>query len=729
MLQKMNLLENFAREGEQINPILLDIMSLVARNNLKQRRNVDDEFELLETSSKEETTLKKEETTLKKEETTLQKGVEQNNFNIFIAKIDEYIASITLEKMSEKPYFFLDYSDQNIQDYLQGKEKLEHILNNTDAKIIEETPILEKEKLGSSTEKININGVEKEIKKIEVFSQKKKFYDINTEFIAKEKIFNENNKTTIFYFQYLVNNLINKIINEYANKENLINQLFFIFKGGTTMKIIFEKYKSLMIENKNLFDNLNSFFGRSDSDYAVFLDENLGKEKYNMHYYKLNIIIYNCLKKINEFINNNLENILPLNTITNDDMKGLLNKYNKTLKDDKEKLPYQRELKYFDKVKEFIGLKIFDKVYIDETLLPSKKTGGNYGKFNLFMTGGEDVLDKFEITHALSEPKKGSKNGPITGPIKIKKSAKHKKKPIERQSFYVTCSKSDENKYVPNKYVSANVKINTDELQLYKSGIYQYMNETNRFIVSEEKNYNTYFTLHRVKINIILYYKTDNDTIGQFRAPAELIDVPITFYEDYKSHGLNFSNVIKKYIYTLNNKSLEFYSYSLYGFIDDIYKALYVEQDYPWDDVKYNKKINRVLFLLLIYCLNNFNNIDQIIDEIKKYTNDNNKTTLDIKYENIDGTTTNKHEILDKYINYNNDLKTRIKNLDDTEINKMNKAKYEEYKNYIDALFGLFKIEKLKAIETTKIPEDVSYLQKYLKYKHKYLSLKNKLYK
>ena len=520
------------------------------------------------------------------------------------------------------------------------------------------------------------------------------------------------------------------MIDEYSKQENLIGQLYFIFKGGTSMKIMYEKYKNLLSENDGLFTQLNRYFGRSDSDYAVLLNDKMDKQKYNLHYYKLNIVIYNCLKKINEFINNNLEKILPLNTITIDDMKELLKEYNKVLTDDRGedgKLLLERQLTYFDKVKEIIGVRIYDKVYVDETKLPKATTiGGNYNKFNLFMTGGENVLDKFELTHLLKE----DNTMPISDKKKAKSLSKLKplaKKPIQRQSFYITLDKKDPS----DKYVSSNVKISPDVLKLYNSGIYQYANETNRFIVSEKEpeHLYTYFTLHRVKINIILYYKTFNDKIGQFRAPAELIDVPITLYKDFKSHGLDYANVIKKYVYTLNNKSLEFYSYTLYGFIDDIYKALYVEQEFPWIDVKYDKKINRVLFLILMYCLNNFNNVEEIIAEMKNYTGDINKTDFNVTFQNRDGTNTNKHEILDKYRNYNNDLKNKIKKLGTTVADEQIKEKYEGYKRYIIGLLGVFKMQTLEKIETDKVPEDVNYLQKYLKYKHKYLLLKNKLHK
>jgi hypothetical protein len=74
-------------------------------------------------------------------------------------------------------------------------------------------------------------------------------------------------------------------------------------------------------------------------------------------------------------------------------------------------------------------------------------------------------------------------------------------------------------------------------------------------------------------------------------------------------------------------------------------------------------------------------------------------------------------------------LKNKIKKLGSTDADNKNKEKYNEYKKNIIAILGLFVMKKLETIETDKVPEDVNYLQKYLKYKHKYLSLKNKSHK
>ena len=43
-----------------------------------------------------------------------------------------------------------------------------------------------------------------------------------------------------------------------------------------------------------------------------------------------------------------------------------------------------------------------------------------------------------------------------------------------------------------------------------------------------------------------------------------------------------------------------------------------------------------------MYCLNNFNNVEEIIAEIKKYTENDDDTKFDVTFQNRDGTDTNK---------------------------------------------------------------------------------------
>ena len=88
---------------------------------------------------------------------------------------------------------------------------------------------------------------------------KKHFADIMTDFISSEKIFNDTNMEFVARFQYLVIKLYNKAIayyRYYLQKKygKLYSQtdIFFSYKGGTTMKIVFELYKGI-------FETLNSY--------------------------------------------------------------------------------------------------------------------------------------------------------------------------------------------------------------------------------------------------------------------------------------------------------------------------------------------------------------------------------------------------------------------------------------------------------------------------------------
>ena len=96
------------------------------------------------------------------------------------------------------------------------------------------------------------------------FLEKKKLYDVMTTYINSEVVFNFDNQDLIFNFQYLVNNYFNRIIEVYLEKHPELNQkLKFIYKGGTTMSILFMKYNEL---SNNMFSEYEDYFKRSDSD-------------------------------------------------------------------------------------------------------------------------------------------------------------------------------------------------------------------------------------------------------------------------------------------------------------------------------------------------------------------------------------------------------------------------------------------------------------------------------
>jgi len=611
-----------------------------------------------------------------------------NNFVKFINKIDEYIDNGIYEEIFAKPDFFLDFNDTNIQAYINNKPppELMHFSQNTDiTKLNKDRGLLEDNKNSSEI--------------LHDFNQKKKFYDLNTEFISRDKIFVDSKQDLIFKYQYLINIFFNKYVNEYIKKNNLeTDDLLFIYKGGTFMKILFQKYDDVLKSNKQFMKMNKDYFKRSDSDYALLINPKFDRNEYMKHYYWMNVMTYNILNKITSFIDENISDILPINDIKEEDLKNQLEKVNKLLWDDRdrEQVEKQKRLTYFDGVKEFIGISIGDKTYMKEKIPDN---------FHLKILKSTSLTDNSTIKY----------NNKYVDKSEFMK--KNKQIPIQRNPFYITIKEESK------KYYQA--LCNIDKVPL-NTGLYQYYNETNRFVSNVGTEIN-YFTLHRVKLNVILYFKTwskyeTNVAYGFFQAPSELIDIPISTYDDFKKN-LNFDLHIQKYENTIDNKNMVFYSYSIFGLIDDICKAIFIENEFPWDDFKFEKKINRLVYFFLIYLNNSYSNWDEIKTKSEEYFNNNfdiSKSKLTFKtYGDKD---ISEDKLYDKIFKYLSDVNNRVKS-----------SNNPEFVKNMDKIKQIF-LSNLNVFVHEEIPDDISetgseyvpYLKKYLKYKQKYLSLKNK---
>lgn len=47
-----------------------------------------------------------------------------------ITSIDNYVDSFTIDELLLRPPFILNFDDQNIKDYIEGKDEMLHISNN-----------------------------------------------------------------------------------------------------------------------------------------------------------------------------------------------------------------------------------------------------------------------------------------------------------------------------------------------------------------------------------------------------------------------------------------------------------------------------------------------------------------------------------------------------------------------------------------------------------------------
>ena len=528
------------------------------------------------------------------------------------------------------------------------------------------------------------------------FYQKKVFADEVTKVMSNGFLFNDNNQHVIANFQELVNNTFNDKIREYKEANALPeDSIYFIYKGGSAMKMLFEKYKNQLKGNYRHILKFDDFFERSDADYSIYIDKSLGERKYNQILCDMNSITNHILTEIQKLLSANLEIYCPINNVTDKQLRELLEKCNETLNEKRIEL-----LDIGAEIDKFIGIGFNDKQIFPQRRIP--------------------ILDESRVhsfkqavgrDYDLSEP-------PATKSIKLKSFMENGEIEIIRKNFIIKVDYQG-NINVP---IPAITYLNKDPIN--PNGIYYYLNETNKF--SRNGTNITEFNLHRLKINTILYYRTNNGQFGFLSCPSELIDVSISTYKNWNSDGLVFSDIIQQYNY-INRFS--FYSYSLYGFIDDLMKGIFKESLYPWDlGPKYEKKVKRLIILLFIYLYENFKNVGQICRTIP-ISFENQYFTIDsLVMQNLtlikkDGNKLNVFEdrILSKFYNYMEELKSKMPLFTMIEINK----NYKIFLEYFEILFWLDN-------DNTPVDSESNYLEmlnKYLKYKSKYLSLKKLMIK
>jgi hypothetical protein len=658
----------FYKEGNQINPLLIDLLFIltekkIGNNGYEENCNIEFVDNLVKKNYTPSSTPSRLTSGLSVPSVP---SSSTDPFINFINKIDVYIKSFSLDTLMIKADFFLD--SPKIETFDGGKEIIS-VCKNDSTKILDnKTNLLDSKRITKA-----VAGD---------FEQKKQFYDINTDFISSEKIFQDKNQELIFKFQYLVNTFFIYFFEKYKVKMGLSSKsIYFLYKGGTFMKILFEKYKGILKTNDDFFKTISDMFKRSDSDYQIIISPDI--DNYNLHYYNMNVIAYNILQKINSFIQSNISDILPLNQITMGDLEKQLGKMNKHLQDNK------ANLQYFEPLDKFIGIQCFDKIFMNETIPDGFKY---YKLIPGEKKDADDVLYPAVFDAIMQKEKKVS---------------------IKRKNFYIT---PKEDKGIIRGSVGI---INSDELD---SGIYQYFNETNRFSVEtvRNQNYLTYFGLHRAKINFILYFKTKNNSYGYFKCPSELIDISIGTSTDYKKN-FDIGKSINQYSNVLQGKQLLFYSYTIYGIITDIYKAIYYETSYPWDDKKYAKKIKRISFFLVIHLNNIYKNYNDILINIKKFLRNFNINLIENTNLVTYGDVTVKGKSDELFYSFFKNIVDVKKSVDDDKSDAMK----ENFKNMIDTIISIVEIFKPENTNyKDETPEKVNFLNKYLKYKQKYLQLK-----
>ena len=539
---------------------------------------------------------------------------------------------------------------------------------------------------------------------------KKRFLDVMTSLVAKEVCFNDVNQEYINRFQLLVNNIFEKNIQKYIelkisegcklDKESIL----FLYKGGTTMKILYKKYEKDLKNDgfENFFVNLIREFERSDSDYSILINPNINEKQngisFERVYYDINIISYQCLSLLRTYFELYPNHFVPLNLINDGIILKKIDEMNETLKSIKEN---NKECTNIHKIKQFIGI--------------------NYFNNNVFLPGTDiSSLDKNTLDTTFISNKEH-----IFDNKRVKDFIESKIVNSRVNDFAMSIT-TNNNKYYRKLFKDID------------SQIYISLNESNEY---DNNGILAYFSLHRIKINFVAYYISEDNKIGFLDCPSELVDISIL---KKQASGLplffeHVENEYKVYSYEASNLPFNYSSYSIFGHINDLIFTLFDVSPYPWDDAKYKKRIRRLIFFVILELVINIKKkslLKQIIVNFK---------TLNYYGSQLDSDREDFDKMLKLILNILNDHPEKDKLASLTFFNRIYKLTRNEYlKNNTDKANNFF--EGMKDLMDLIVPSELNiddeykenteldflggdnkYYQKYLKYKTKYLKLKKNL--
>lgn len=198
---------------------------------------------------------------------------------------------------------------------------------NDSLKIFKNGPVLNKGSTGKDDKRDSrTRENDSERKK---FLCKKQFSDEMTTFVNSTKILNDSSEKikNIARYQYLLNTFFTKIRDIYINENGLREtDIIFMYKGGTTMKILYKEYEKYITRFPQFMNEIKLFFSRSDSDYTYLINPALENfEKIYYHFSKITVLGLCVIKNI--FIENE-EFFLDMNEINESDMINTINKFN-----------------------------------------------------------------------------------------------------------------------------------------------------------------------------------------------------------------------------------------------------------------------------------------------------------------------------------------------------------------------------------------------------------------
>ena len=157
-----------------------------------------------------------------------------------------------------------------------------------------------------------------------------------------------------------------------------------------------------------------------------------------------------------------------------------------------------------------------------------------------------------------------------------------------------------------------------------KNAIYLSYNDSLKFWApSNRVQKNFYLSRTKVGFSLLIVQNKNSNVHRVQNIGGELIDVSIvrekselvSFFGNLSSNLRVYK--MKSYIENRDEpREIHFLSYTISFLRHDLYRMLFIETIYPWDDTKYKKRLNRIMFLYFIDLLLQTHSFDYTIDTV-----------------------------------------------------------------------------------------------------------------
>lgn len=439
---------------------------------------------------------------------------------------------------------------------------------------------------------------------------RKPYKDLGTDFLNQFVFHNDEIKGLFIYYFYT--NMM-YLIGEYIDKFNSTNKyilrgiklnysdIFLIFKGGNNMRIVVNNiidrlityfdynkmmstdqcnqmnkllntFRQILDENVSCSFYAKSFFGKSDCDFSIYINPivpNMTEPIFNEiqnHINKLSLVFLIYYKKI--LSDTQFFGLFDVNNAANASlMTSLIQKiyFNPEAPITYAKDGMELPLRYID-----VGQTRFSfdgtQVMTQPTMIKSKPSFAFIGKAELI----DNLIDRGLI---------------------------------------------DVNTFKPDDRFNLNGAYYIPSNTIVTSQYYNFVLEENQYYVSLNRSLNLiyagrsfHFDLMRIKYNIKLTFgEGANET--SFNSPGEVIDLT-TLYYGYNDLDKFFKHLdwsLTNYDYKLPNGVIFNYKlYSMNYLIKDLSNVLFLNNFNMWEDPKYQKRINRLMFFIFLRMESNY---------------------------------------------------------------------------------------------------------------------------